>query len=139
SSYVESVGQSLRAVLRPLSLVLIAATVLLAVVTVTGRVLVAWLPQFEPRLNTALAQSGVEISGLTARWHLLNPVVHVDRLQFRGGLASDGTVEMDVLGGALRNAVIVRHLSAAQVDLAPQRDENGRWHLGPGSAEGGGS
>ena len=49
----------LRAVLRPLSLVLIAVTVLLAVVTATGRVLVAWLPQFEPRLNTYLAQSGV--------------------------------------------------------------------------------
>lgn len=116
--------------LRPLSLLLIALTVLLAVVTATGRVLVAWLPRFEPRLNTYLAQSGVEIAGLTARWHLLNPVVHLDQLQFRGGRASNVIVEMDVLESALHSALIVRHLSAEQIQLMPRRDQNGRWSLG---------
>ncbi len=128
----------LRAVLRPLSLVLIAVTVLLAVVTVTGRVLVAWLPHFEQRLNAALAQSGVEVSGLSARWHLLNPVVHADRLLFRGGRASDVTIEMDVLESALHSAVIVRHLSAAQIELEPRRDEKGHWYLGRKSSGGAG-
>ncbi len=130
---------NLRAVLRPLSLLLIAVTVLLAVVTATGRVLVAWLPQLETRLNSYLAASGVEISGLAGRWHLLNPVVHVDELRFEGGHASDVTVEMDVLESALHSALIVRHLSAAQIELTPRRDENGHWHLGrERGTEGGG-
>ncbi|HTK98161.1 MAG TPA: AsmA-like C-terminal region-containing protein [Pseudomonadales bacterium] len=124
--------------LRPLSLMLIAVTVLLAVVTATGRVLVAWLPQLEPRLNTYLAPSGVEVMGLTGRWHLLNPVVHVNQLRFRGGRVSDVTLEMDVLESALHSALIARHLSAAQVELSPQRDATGHWYLGKAGSGGGG-
>jgi uncharacterized protein (TIGR02099 family) len=127
----------LRAVLRPLSLVLIAVTVLLAIVTVTGRSLVVWLPQLEPRLNAYLAHSGIEITGLDGRWHLLNPVVHVEELRFRGGRAGDVTVELDVLESALHSTLIVRHLSAAQVELAPRRDANGHWRLGSDAGSGG--
>jgi uncharacterized protein (TIGR02099 family) len=127
----------LRAVLRPLWLLLVAVTVLLAVVTMTGRVLVAWLPQLEPRVNALLVGRGIEIEGLRGHWHVLNPVVHVERLTFGGGRASDVTVEFDVLESALYSTLIVRHLSAARVELAPVRGSDGRWRLGAGGGGGG--
>jgi len=119
-------------VLRPLLLVLVAVTVLLALVTTAGRVLVAWLPQLESRINLLLAGQAVEITGIEGRWHILNPVVHVQHVSFGGGHARDVTVEVDVMESALHSALIVRHLSAAQVELAPVRDANGHWRLGKG-------
>ena len=118
--------------LRPLLLVLVAVTVLLALVTAAGRVLVAWLPQLESRINLLLAGQAVEITGIEGRWHILNPVVHVQHVSFGGGHARDVTVEVDVMESALHSALIVRHLSAAQVELAPVRDANGHWRLGKG-------
>ena len=87
----------MRAVLRPLLLLLIALTVLLAIVTTSGRALVAWLPQLESRINLLLVGRGIEVTDLDGRWHLLNPVVRVRQLSFPGGHASDVTMEMDVL------------------------------------------
>ncbi len=129
----------MRALLRPVLLLLIAVTVLLAVVTATGRVIVAWLPQLEPRINSLLRGRGVEITGIEGRWHQLNPIVHVRRLTFAGGSANDVTLEVDVLESALHSTLIARHLSAAHVDLAPVRDSSGHWRLGTGGGEGAGS
>ncbi len=120
-------------------LVLIVATVLLAIVTASGRIVVAWLPQLESRINSLLAPSGVEIGGLEGRWHQLNPVVRIAQLRFRGGHATDVTVEVDVLESALHSALIVRHLSAAHIELAPQRDARGRWRLGDAAPSSGGA
>ena len=115
-------------------------TVVLALAVVTGRIVVATLPQLEGRINAALHDRGVEIATLEGRWHFLNPVVHAREVRFDGGRASDVTVELDVVESALHGAVIVRHMSAAQVELAPLRDADGRWGLGspqPPSAGGG--
>jgi uncharacterized protein (TIGR02099 family) len=133
------VWPKLRAVLRPLQLLLTALVVLLAIVTTSGRLLVAWLPELESRINTVLSGRGIELTGLDGRWHQLNPVIHVDQLRLPGGHASDVTMEVDVLESALHSTLIVRHLSAARIDLAPSRGGDGRWRLGDAaeSSEGG--
>ncbi|MCX7065293.1 MAG: hypothetical protein NT024_12190, partial [Proteobacteria bacterium] len=124
--------------LRPLLLLLIALTVLLAIVTTSGRALVAWLPQLESYINTILIARGVELVGLRGGWHLLNPVIRVDRLRFAGGNASDVTMEVDVLESAFYSGLVLRHLSAALVELTPVHDVDGHWRLGDaGGATGG--
>jgi len=128
----------LRAVLRPLLLLLIALTVLLAIVTTSGRVLIAWLPRLESHINTILIPRGVELEGLRGAWHLLNPVIRVDHLRFAGGDASDVTMEVDVLESAFYSGLVLRHLSAARVELAPVHDVDGHWRLGKSGGAGGG-
>jgi len=118
-----------------------AVTTVLALAVVTGRIVVTTLPQLEGRINAALEDTGVELDGLDGRWHLLNPVVHARDARFAGGHASDVTVEVDVIKSALHGAFIVRHLSAAHVELAPLRDRDGQWQLGrpQGRPTGGGA
>jgi uncharacterized protein (TIGR02099 family) len=113
--------------------VLTVVTTLIALGVLTGRVAVALLPQFEPRIEPALHERGIDIDALDGRWHLLNPVVHAREVRFDGGRASDVTIELDVLESALHRALVVRHLSATRVELAPWRDRDGHWGLGHGS------
>ena len=114
-------------------------TALLALAVVTGRIVVATLPQLESRINAALKERGVELDGIEGRWHLLNPVVHARDVRFAGGRANDVTVELDVVESAVHGAFVVRHLAAAHVELAPQRDRDGQWGLGgPHAVSGGG-
>ena len=120
----------MRAVLRPLLLLLISLTVLLAIVTTTGRVLVLFLPQLESQINTLLLHRGIEVTGLRGRWHLLNPVIAVDHVRFAGGHVGGMTLEVDVLESALHSTLIARHLSAEVVELTPVRDVDGHWGLG---------
>ncbi len=122
----------MRTLLRPALLLLIVVTVLLAIVTATGRVIVAFLPQLESRVNQLLVGRGAQITGIEGRWHHLNPIVHVQRLTFAGGSATDVTVEVDVLESALHSTLILRHLSVAHVDLAPVREASGHWLIGNG-------
>jgi uncharacterized protein (TIGR02099 family) len=118
--------------LRPLLFLLTAFTVLLAVVTTSGRVATALLPRFEARINTMLIGRGVEIGGLDGAWHWLNPIVRIDTLRFVGGRARGVTVELDVVESAIHGALVARHLSATSVELTPTRNADGRWRLGAG-------
>ena len=128
----------MRAVLRPLLLLLISLTVLLAIVTTSGRVLVLFLPQLESQINTFLLHRGIEVTGLRGRWHLLNPVIEVEHVRFEGGHVGGMTLEVDVLESALHSALIARHLSAEIVEVTPVRDVEGHWSLGSGARAAGG-
>jgi uncharacterized protein (TIGR02099 family) len=126
------------AVLRGVLFVVTVLTALVALAVLSGRVAVALLPQFEPQIEAALHARGIEIDALDGGWHLLNPVVHAREVRFDGGRASDVTVELDVLESALHRALIVRHVSAAQVELEPWRDHDGQWGLGHAAPTAGG-
>ncbi len=125
--------------LRLLLLLLASLTVLLAIVTTSGRVLVFFLPQLESQINTLLLGRGVELTGLRGRWHLLNPVITVDHVRFAGGHVARATLEVDVLESTLHSTLVARHLAAEAVELTPVRGVDGRWVLGnSGAAPGGG-
>lgn len=123
-------------VLRLLLFLLTGLAVLLAVVTTTGRVVVALLPRMETQLNTLLAGSGVELDGVAGAWHWLNPVVRIDKVRFNGGHARGVTLELDLVESAVHSAVVMRRLSAASIELTPVLDATGHWRLGSGGGNG---
>jgi uncharacterized protein YhdP len=112
-------------VLRPLLFLLTAIAVLIAVVTTTGRILVAFLPRLEPQLNTLLVGSGIELGGVDGAWHWFNPVIRVKTVRFAGGHGRDVTVEFDVVESAMHSALVMRHVSAASIDLTPVQGADG--------------
>jgi uncharacterized protein (TIGR02099 family) len=126
-------------VVRALLLLVTVATVLLAVVTTTGRVAVALLARYEPEINTLLRSRGVELGGLSGTWHWLNPIVRIDSARFVGGRASGITFEVDLLESAWHGALVARDLLVQRIDLAPLQDAAGHWHVGAAGGDGNGA
>ncbi len=104
--------------------------VLLALVQVTGRLLMPWLTNVEDRINLLLADQHIEISGLEGGWSQLNPVIRLASLQLPAGEMKGLVLQPDLLESALRGSLVMRR---AQVDgghLALARTEKGWWLAG---------
>jgi uncharacterized protein (TIGR02099 family) len=126
------------ALLRPLLLFATLCAVVLALVTVAGRVLVTWIDDFEGEINALLSPRNVELRGLTATWHGLDPVLKVASLRFPGGHADNVTFELDLLESVWHSGLVARHLSADGVELMIIRSAQGQWLLGPAAPPGSG-
>lgn len=105
-------------------------TVLIAITTSTGRVLVLWLDDLEPQLNSLLDARGIELRGFKGDWRGLNPIISADSIRFNGGQARDVTFELDLLESALHSSLVARRLDIGAMELALVRNPDGVWQLG---------
>ena len=117
-------------ILRPLFLLLTIATVVLALVTTTGRVVVALLPRFEAQINAMLVPLTVELAGLKGEWRGLNPVIYADSVRFSGGRARGFRIEVDLLETAANNALVATRFHIDELSLAFVRGTDAAWRLG---------
>jgi uncharacterized protein YhdP len=105
-------------------------TVLIAIVTSTGRMLVPWLDDLEPQINALLGDRGIELRGFNGDWHGLNPIISAHSIRFNGGHARDVVVELDLLESALHSALVARRVSVGTVEVALVRSPEGIWQPG---------
>ncbi|NJN51199.1 MAG: hypothetical protein HC809_04875 [Gammaproteobacteria bacterium] len=119
-------------ILRPLALLVNLLAIVLATVTLAGRVLVTWVDEFEGEINALLSPRDVELRGLAASWHGLNPVITATSVRFPGGHVANAAVELDLIETALNSAVVARYLSLESLKLMVVRSADGRWGLAGG-------
>ncbi len=119
----------MKSVLRALLLFVNVCAVLLAAVTVTGRVLVTWVDDFEPRINEMLDQRNIQLRELSASWHGLNPILTAASVRFPGGYAERMTFEFDLIETVLNGAIVARHLNVDALEMMVVRTAEGRWTL----------
>ena len=93
-------------------------TVLIAIVTSTGRMLVPWLDDLEPQINSLLGARGIELRGFNGDWRGLNPIISAHSIRFNGGYARDVVLELDLLESALHSALVARRVSVGTVEVA---------------------
>ena len=104
--------------------------VLIAITTSTGRVLVLWLDDLEPQLNSLLSARGIQLRGLSGDWRGLNPIISADRISFNGGYARDVVFELDLLESAMHSALVGRRLDIEALEVALVRNADGVWQPG---------
>ncbi len=104
--------------------------VLLALVQVTGRLLMPWLTSLEGEINLLLADQHIEISGLQGGWSQLNPVIRLTSLRLPAGEMSGLVLQPDLLESALRSSLVLRRARVDGGHLALARTENGWWLAG---------
>ncbi|MEM7078652.1 MAG: AsmA-like C-terminal region-containing protein [Pseudomonadota bacterium] len=113
--------------LRPLWLLLVFTTVLLAVVQVAGRISLGMLSIFEDELNVVLGTYDVEVSGLQGGWRHFNPTIAATSVRFGAGEVRDAALEVDLLRTLWHGAVVLRSGSAeASIHLDKHADG---WRL----------
>ena len=120
----------LRWLMRTLSALLVAAAVVLAVALTAGRLFVAFVPTLEGDVNAALRGTGVELEGLSARWHWTNPVVQIDEVRFTGGRAHAVQAELDLPESLWELDAVLRVASVKSLELVAVHLPDGRWTLG---------
>lgn len=114
--------------LRFAAIVVAILTSCLAVLQVTGRIVVAQLADREDFLNEQLAAYRVQLSGVEGFWHGVNPGLRADRLVFPFGEFTDVVFEFDVIESAFYNSFIARVLQFDEATVAMERTPSG-WQL----------
>ena len=104
--------------------------VLIAITTSTGRVLVHWLDDLEPQINSFLSSRGIQLHGFNGDWRGLNPIISADRISFHGGHARDVIFELDLLESAMHSALVGRRLDIGALEVALVRNADGVWQPG---------
>jgi len=104
--------------------------VLLALVQVTGRVLMPWVSNLEGRINLLLADQKIEISGLEGDWSQLNPVLRLASLRLPAGEMTGLILQPDLLESALRGSLVMRRARVDNGHIALARTEHGWWLAG---------
>ena len=99
-----------------------------------GRLLVAALPELEPRVNAWLATRDVAVHGLWGSWRHLNPVLGAESLALPGAEFHDIALELDVAESLWRNRIVARRFAVGDARLRLEQGPTG-WRL-EGSAEG---
>ena len=99
---------------------------LIALFQGVGRIGMQFLAELEPRINLALEESATRFEGLSGSWRGFNPVIDVEKLYFRGGLAKDLHLELDVFESLFRNRIVATRLRVADINVAIAKDNLGR-------------
>ncbi|MDE0349527.1 MAG: DUF3971 domain-containing protein [Gammaproteobacteria bacterium] len=99
-----------------------------------GRLLVAALPELEPRVNAWLASRDVTVHGLWGSWRHLNPVVGAASLVLPGAEVHDVALEIDVVESLWRNRIVARRFAVGDARLRLEQGPGG-WRL-EGAADG---
>ncbi len=99
-----------------------------------GRLLVAALPDLEPRVNAWLASRDVTVHGLWGSWRNLNPVLGAESLTLPGAEFHDIALELDVAESLWRNRIVARRFAVGDARLRLEQGPAG-WRL-RGAAEG---
>ena len=99
-----------------------------------GRLLIAALPELEPRVNAWLAPREVTVHGLWGGWRHLNPVLGAESLTLPGAEFHDIALELDVAESLWRNRIVARRFAVADARLRLEEGPAG-WRL-QGAGEG---
>ena len=99
-----------------------------------GRLLVAALPELEPRVNAWLASRDVTVHGLWGAWRHLNPVLGAESLTLPGAEFHDIALELDVAESLWRNRIVARRFAVGDARLRLEEGPAG-WRL-QGAGEG---
>ena len=102
--------------------------VLIAVTQVAGRVAFAFLDEAEARVNAALAERNIRLSGLQGAWRYLNPGVKIREVELPAGELRDVTLELDVLESVRRGSWVLSRGYVLDGALAVEWLD-GRWQL----------
>ena len=102
-----------------------AITLLIAMFQGLGRVGMLFLGDLEPRINLALQESGTSFEGLSGSWRKFNPILEVEVVRFRGGVASDVHLELDIFASLFRNRIIASRVRVQDSSVAITRDSKG--------------
>ena len=121
-------GRVERLVVRPLAVFATFLLCVFAVVQVAGRVVVHAVPDFEGRINNALASRSIVVSGLAARWHGFNPILTAARVDFPAGYVRDVVVEVDILESAWHSAFVPRVARVGDAEVHAEKTPQG-WRL----------
>ena len=99
-----------------------------------GRLLVAALPELEPRVNAWLASRDATVHGLWGSWRHLNPIVGAELLVLPGAEFHDIALELDVAESLWRNRIVARRFAVGEARLRLEEGPAG-WRL-EGAGEG---
>ena len=110
------------------------AAVCAAAMQVGGRLLVAALPELEPRVNAWLASRDATVHGLWGGWNYLNPVLGAESLTLPGAEFHDIALELDVAESLWRNRIVARRFAVGDARLRLEQGPAG-WRL-QGAGEG---
>ncbi len=126
----------LRLVLRPLLVILTLGALLVALIQVAGRVTFHFLDKLEPTANQLLSGSGVHLRGLSGDWHMLDPVVRVDRIDLPAGHLDGVVLEVDAIESVLRGALLARRLKVADAEITLEKHPGQPWRLAGAAGSG---
>ena len=101
-----------------------------------GRLLVAALPDLEPRVNAWLESRDASVHGLWGSWRLLNPIVGAASLNLSGAEFHDVALELDVAESLWRNRIVARRFEVGAARIGLEEGPSG-WRLA-GTADGAG-
>ena len=101
-----------------------------------GRLLVAALPDLEPRVNAWLESRDASVHGLWGSWRLLNPIVGAASLNLSGAEFHDVALELDVAESLWRNRIVARRFEVGAARIRLEEGPSG-WRLA-GTADGAG-
>lgn len=93
-----------------------------------GRLLVAALPELEPRVNAWLATRDVTVHGLWGSWRNLNPILGAESLTLPGAQFHDIALELDVAESLWRNRIVARRFAVGDALLRLEEGPSG-WGL----------
>ncbi len=118
------------AILRPIFWLLTLFAVVLAGLSVLGRVLVAVVDDYEDELNSLLGPRDIEIRELSATWHHFDPILRAHSVRFPGGRAQGVVFQLDLLETLWHGAIVAGHLRVDALELLVTRTRDGRWKIG---------
>ena len=72
--------------LRPVLVLLTLAMLVVSLFQVAGRLMFSVLDELELAVNQYLSEQRIKVTGLTGDWHLLNPVIRIDRIELPAGV-----------------------------------------------------
>ena len=100
----------MRELLRTTTYLVLALLALVAIASLTLRIATANLDRLEPWVNAILANSNIELAGMSGEWRQFNPVIHVKRISFANGTVRNVEFEYDTFESLIRNRVVARKL-----------------------------
>lgn len=119
----------LKLVFKPLLVILTLGALLVAMLQVAGRVAFTFLDDLELAANQVLSARNIRVSGLSGDWRMLNPVVHVARLDLPAGHLQDVVFELDLLESMLRGTPLARRLKVADGVVNLEKHPGEPWRL----------
>ncbi len=115
-------------IIRPLAILVTTLVLMLALVQSVGRISVGFLSDFTPEINATLKPLNVKLTGVSASWRGLNPVVKIAKLEFGAGHINALEIELALLESLRQVTWIPEFLKWDQFHLYVNQTEKG-WRL----------
>lgn len=100
-----------------------------ALFQVAGRVSFSFLDELELPVNQLLSARGIQVSGLSGDWRLLNPVIRMERIELPAGYLDDVVLEVDMVESVLRGTLLARRLRVTDAQVNVEKPAGEPWRL----------